>query len=282
MYADHLVQPWLDYLLGRLPGARVFDAHTHLGEHDPTGFTASLDELLGGLEAIDARAAVFPLAEPDGYREPNLRCAAAAAQSEGRLTAFVRITPDEVGLLDEGLDAGARGVKLHPSSDQFQPDDTRLDPVYGVAEERNVPIIIHAGPELDSIGDQVLRTCDQWPGLRLALAHCALTDLALLHEHVAQTTNLFFDTAWWNPANVLALFRLIPPGRILNASDLPYSTPISHSLTTARCAWQAGLDQSQITAVVGRQFARLIESAEPLDLGPPPAAEPRPPALCSR
>jgi predicted TIM-barrel fold metal-dependent hydrolase len=276
MYADPLVQPWLESLLDHLPSRDVFDAHTHIGEHDPSGFTARLDELLESLDAIDARAAVFPLAEPSGYRQANRACAEAAAQSGHRLTAVLRLTPEEVpqGLLQEGLDAGARGIKLHLTSDRFDLDDPRLGDVYAIAHERKLPVIVHAGPEGDSIGLQALKICGRWPGLRLVLAHCALTDLGWLWRHVEEAPNLFFDTAWWTPAHLLALFRLVPPGRILNASDLPYSTPISHTLATARCAWQAGLDRDQVAAVLGGQFARLVDATEPLDLGPPPVAGP--------
>jgi predicted TIM-barrel fold metal-dependent hydrolase len=279
MYADQLVQPWLECLLDRLPARDIFDAHTHIGEHDPSGFSACLDELLESLDAVDARAAVFPLTEPSGYRKANLACVEAAAQNEHRLAAVVRLTPEESPdrLLQEGLSAGARGIKLHLTSDRFEIDDPRLRDVYEIADHRRLPVIVHAGPEGHSIGHQALELCTRWPGLRLVLAHCALTDLAWLWRHVGDTPNLFFDTAWWTPAHLLALFRLVPPGRILNASDLPYSTPVSHTTTTVRCAWQAGLDPDQIAAVIGGQFARLVETAEPLDLGPPPVAEPRPP-----
>jgi hypothetical protein len=276
VYADALVQPWLDRLVEQLPDARVFDAHTHVGEHDPSGFTARLDELVESLTAIDGRAAVFPLAEPDGYRAANRFCAEAAARSAGRLTAFVRLTPGEVGLLDEGLAAGARGVKLHLTSDGFALDDPGLEPVYRAAHERSLPVLVHAGPEGRSIGRDALSVCARWPGLRLVLAHCALTDLAWLWRRVPEAPNLFFDTAWWTPAHLLALFRLVPPGRILNASDLPYSTPVSHTLTTVRCAWQAGLDPGQLTAVIGGQFARLAEGADLLDPGSAPGRESRP------
>jgi predicted TIM-barrel fold metal-dependent hydrolase len=279
MYADRLVQPWLDCLLDQLPRRAVFDAHTHVGEHDPSGFTASPEELLDSLDAIDARAAVFPLAEPGGYRQANLTCAEAAARHQDRLVAFVRLTPEEArgGLLQEGLAAGCRGIKLHLTSDGFELDDSRLHEVYEIADQQRLPVIVHAGPEGDSIGDRALRLCARWPGLRLVLAHCALTDLGWLWRRVDEAPNLFFDTSWWTPAHLLALFRLVPPGRIVNASDLPYSTPVSHTLTTARCAWQAGLDPDQVAAVIGGQFARLVESEEPLDLGPPPVADPRPP-----
>jgi hypothetical protein len=56
MYADHLVQPWLECVLSQLPETRIFDAHTHVGEHDPSGFAARVEELLGSLEPVDARA----------------------------------------------------------------------------------------------------------------------------------------------------------------------------------------------------------------------------------
>jgi hypothetical protein len=277
MYADHLILPFLDDVLEQLPDARIFDVHTHVGEHDPSGFTATFDELITSLEAFDARAAVFPLTEPDGYRVPNRDCAEAAARSDGRLVAFARVTPEDTGLLEEGLAAGARGVKLHLASDDFRLDDPRLSGVFGIADERNLPVIVHAGPELGSIGDQALGVCRRWPGVRVVLAHCGLTDLGVLHRRVDDTPNLFFDTAWWNPANLIALFRLVPPGRILNASDLPYSTPVSHTLTTARCAWQAGLDDAQVASVIGGQAARLVDGADPLDLGPPPTDGPPPP-----
>lgn len=275
MYADELLLPWLERVRDELPAGTLFDLHTHVGEHDPSGFTATTDELLASLVLADARAAVFPLAEPAGYRTANLACADAAAQSDGRLVCFARTTPEEVaaGALEEALDAGARGIKLHLSSDGFRLDDTRLEPALATADERHLPVLVHAGPELDPIGEQALATCERWPGLRLVLAHCALTDLGRLHRCVPEVPNLFLDTSWWAPAHLMALLRLVPPDRVLAASDLPYSTPVSHLMATVRCAWQAGLDRAQVASVAGGQAARLVEGREPLDLGPAPAAE---------
>jgi uncharacterized protein len=275
MYADHLVRPWFDRLVADLPGCRVLDVHTHVGEHDPSGFTASVDELLACLEAVDGRAAVFPLAEPDGYRNANLACADAARRSDGRLVAFARVTPKDAGdgVLQEALSMGARGVKLHLSSDGFDLDDARLEGVLAVADERRLPVLVHAGPEVRSVGDAALATCRRWPGLRLVLAHCGLSDLGRLWRRLPDVPNLFLDTSWWTPAHLLALFRLVPPGRVLGASDLPFSTPLSALTTTGRCALQAGLDADQVVSVLGGQATRLLEGQEPLDLGGPPAAE---------
>jgi hypothetical protein len=127
------------------------------------------------------------------------------------------------------------------------------------------------------VGGPALRICHRYPGARLILAHCALTDIGWIWKHVRSTPNLFFDTSWWTPAHLMALFRLVPPGRILLGSDLPYATPLSGALATVRCAWQAGLTEDQIRSVAGGQFARLVAREEPADLGSPPSEERRVP-----
>ena len=137
MYADHLVQPWYDRLLDELPSAEVLDAHTHVGDRDPGGVTATMEELLDAVDAARARALVFPMSEPDGgYRRANTACISGARCSDGRLTALVRLVPDEVDALEEHLAAGARGIKLHLSSDGFDLDDPRLERAFAVADER--------------------------------------------------------------------------------------------------------------------------------------------------
>ncbi len=199
----------------------------------------------------------------------------AAQRSEGRLESLVRVVPDEVDALEGLLDAGARGIKLHVSSDDLDLTDPRLEPAFAVAGERRLPVVVHAGPEVASVRGPVLDACARWPGLRMVLAHCALADLGRLHRAVGEVPNLFFDTSWWTPAHLLALFRLVPPGRVLAASDLPYSTPVSALMTTGRCARQAGLTPAQVASVLGGQATRILAGEEPLDLGPPPSQEAR-------
>jgi hypothetical protein len=80
--------------------------------------------------------------------------------------------------------------------------------------------------------------------------------------------NLYFDTSWWTPADVMAVCALIPPGQILFASDAPYGTPLEHGLFMIRCALAVGLDPDQIRGLMGGQTARLVAGEEPLDLGP--------------
>ena len=48
----------------------------------------------------------------------------------------------------------------------------------------------------------------------------------MLPEH----PNIFIDTAWWNPADHIALFSLVAPSQIVWASDSPYGLPRARRL----------------------------------------------------
>ena len=47
-------------------------------------------------------------------------------------------------------------MKLHLSSDEFDLTDPRLEPAFAPADERRLPVVVHAGPEVGSPGAAVL------------------------------------------------------------------------------------------------------------------------------
>jgi hypothetical protein len=276
VYADELLLPWLRDLIDRLPGVRLFDAHTHLGGNDPDGWQCVPGELLEALALVDGRAAVFPLMEPDGYRAANDAVVAAADASEGRLVPFCRVDPgtEPVRELERCLAAGARGVKLHPRAERFDLRHAGVAEVFAVAAERRLPVTIHSGLGIPSLGRDALALAERFPQAPLILAHVGVTDLAWIWRHLDGHPSVFFDSAWWNPADHLALFALVPPGRILLGSDAPFGTPAAAAIVAIRCALQAGLTAAQVESVAGGQFERLVAGQEPLDLGPAPGPPP--------
>ncbi|MBB4686738.1 amidohydrolase family protein [Amycolatopsis jiangsuensis] len=270
MYADHLLLPWTRELLAQIPDVRLFDVHTHLGLHDPSGFRATEAELLAALSLVDARAVMFPLAEPGGYREAN-DAVLAAADAEPRLVPFARLSPQDA--VAEGrrcVRAGAAGFKLHPASDGFSPFDDRLEPLYAFAERERLPVLVHTGPGTPPLGKRLLDLLTRFPQLRMVLAHAALTDLEWLADRAAEFPTLMFDTSWWSASDLVALCTRVPPGQILLASDLPYSTPVWAVHATLRCGGYAGLGPGQLAGVAGGQCARLVAKEQLLDLGPAP------------
>jgi predicted TIM-barrel fold metal-dependent hydrolase len=247
--------------------AEVIDAHTHVGEHDPDTMRCSPAELIAHLEQAGARAVVFPLREPGGYERPNDDAIAAAAASGGRLVAFGRVDPARAPAHEarRTLDAGARGLKLHPRGEQFTLDDPRLEEVWALAHERRAPVLVHAGRGIPSLGAHAVQVATRYPGVRLILAHAGISDLAWIGRQARELPNLFFDTSWWAPADLLALFATVPAGQILFASDAPYGrTPIT-ALEIVRVARQAGVDDDHIRLVLGGQLQRLIDGEDSVD-----------------
>jgi hypothetical protein len=224
---------------------------------------------------VNARGAfVFPMHEPDGYPPANDAVLAAAREADGRLVPFCRVNPhdDPLAEAERCLDAGARGIKLHPRAEQFTLDHPGVRGLIALANERTLPVLIHAGRGIPALGLHAVDLAEDFPNARLILAHAAICDLSWIWRVAGNHPNLLFDTAWWMPADMLSLFSLIPPGQILFASDAPYgSTALSPSFQI-RSALQAGLSADQVRSVTGGQALR-IAAGEPLEPAGPAVGE---------
>jgi predicted TIM-barrel fold metal-dependent hydrolase len=261
---------YLEPILAELPGLRVFDAHTHTGANDPDGSSCTVDQLLAMLEPLDARAVVFTTQEPDGYPEANDRVIAEAAASGGRLVPFCRLDPavDPVAEAERCIALGARGIKLHPRAEAFGLDSPAMRDIMELANERGLPVLVHAGRGIPALGAHALALADEFPDARIILAHAVACDLAWIWADLPDHPNVFVDTSWWSVADLLALMTLVPPGQILFASDAPYGSPVLNANLALRCALHAGLTAEQIKAIAGGQLERLLAGEPPLDLGP--------------
>jgi predicted TIM-barrel fold metal-dependent hydrolase len=262
-----MVRPWFELTRAQIPGLELFDAHTHLGQNDPDGMSQTPEQLLAGLEAAHARGAfVFPMHEPDGYPAANDMVIAAAERSSGLLTPFCRVSPntgDAPAEAQRALAAGAKGIKLHPRAEQFTLDHPALPSLAAIADERGLPILIHAGRGIPALGAHAVELAEQFGNARFILAHAGICDLGWIWRVAADLPNLLFDTAWWMPADLQALFSLVPPGQILFASDAPYGATAMSSVFQLRSALQAGLSLEQIRSIAAGQALR-IAAGEPL------------------
>lgn len=258
-----------------LPPEAWFDAHTHIGENDPDGQTATPEQILAGLDAAGHRRALtFAMHEPDGYRDANDVVLEACAASGGRLLPLARIAPrraDAVAEAERCLDAGARGFKLHPRSDAFALTDPNVERVVALAAERRIPVLFHAGRGIPELGTDAVALAERYPDARLILAHAAVSDLGLIAPHAARLPNLFFDTAWWHPGDLLQLFATVPSGRILYASDMPYGPGLFSAFAALRCARAVGLSAPALALMVGGQLRRILDGEDPLEGDPVPA-----------
>ncbi|MBO0746758.1 MAG: amidohydrolase family protein [Acidimicrobiaceae bacterium] len=216
--------------------------------------------------------------EPDGYREANDLILSDAAGSEGRLIPFCRVNPNDGPIAEARrcIDLGSRGIKLHPRSDAFALDGAESREIFALAHEHGLPVLIHAGRGIPALGQHTLELSADYPDAPVILAHAAVSDLSWIWRRLDEHPNVFIDTSWWVPLDLMTLFSYVPPGRILFASDVPYGAPALNAILTLRCALQAGLSAEQIRGVCGAQLERLLAGEAPLDLGPPPGPAERP------
>jgi uncharacterized protein len=267
--AQQLMAQWDDELRRELPdGADIFDAHTHLGT-DIDGMVGIYDDLERGMAKYGiSRAFMFCLDEPDrhpAFRAGNDRTLAFAARSNGRLIPFVRLDMNE-GPVDEAtrcLDLGARGIKLHPRAQKFLLNDERLAPVFQLAAERKVPILIHGGRGLPPIADDLANLVDRYDDAQLIVAHAGIADLAALADRLGGKAGVFFDTSVWSPLDLLGLYRLVGPEQVVYASDYPYGQQPASLLISVRTARLAGLDEEQVRDVLARNANAIAEGEPP-------------------
>jgi hypothetical protein len=275
LYAEALA-PFSAEVDGLRPaGAEVLDAHTHLGL-DEDGRSLTLAQLLTLLDLAGARrACVFPLHDPErqpSYTVPNDRVLAWSRESDERLVPFCRLDPAEAPLAEAErcLDAGARGIKLHPRAQDFAFDGPEMRDVFALAEAARVPILIHAGRGLPPLADGLADLALRHPGAVLILAHGAICDQGILTSRLADHPGVLYDISCFFPIDVIELFARVPAERIVFASDPPYGLPATSLYMALRVATQAGLDEAAVRGILGGTMAALLDGQ-----GLPPVTAPR-------
>jgi predicted TIM-barrel fold metal-dependent hydrolase len=269
--AQELLQRYEEELRRLIPdGCAVFDAHVHLG-NDIDGMVGIYDELVSIMDRYGIeRAFMFCLDEPDrhpAFRAGNDRTLAYAERSEGRLLPFVRLdlAEEPIEEAQRCLDLGARGIKLHPRAQGFLLNDERLDPVFALAAERRVPILIHGGRGLPPIAGHLARLVERHSEAQLIIAHGGIADLAALAREFCGKRGVLFDTSVWSPIDLLDFYRLVSPEQVVYASDYPYGRQPNSLHIALRTARAAGFEEEQIRNMLWGSAERIAAGEPPLE-----------------
>jgi predicted TIM-barrel fold metal-dependent hydrolase len=257
---------------------RPFDVHSHTGV-DIDGSARSCEEHVRELERIGGRSVIFPLCVESGYGAENRRVVEESRRYPELLVPFARLDPRVSAgpAAAAALGAGARGFKFHPRAEGFRLDHPNVEAIFAVAAAARVPVLIHAGAGVGSFGTTITDLAERHRGAPIVFAHAGASDLAWLWRVVPEHPNIYFDTAWMVPADLLALFALVPPGRILYGSDAPYMDVELLLAIALRCARFNGLSEEAIALVMGGQLERLLAGEPGVEAGPAAGAPERAP-----
>jgi hypothetical protein len=143
--------------------------------------------------------------------------------AEAGLYPLVWVRPDQtrLGEVEERLAGGFVGIKLHPTVDDYRPDDASLDPYMEIAEAAGYPIACHTAPGTAD-PNHIRALAERFPNVPIILYHTYLgPDEGRLRaaRHVVEQPNLYLETSWCRSSIVLALIDEVGADRVMFGSD---------------------------------------------------------------
>nr|WP_068693087.1 amidohydrolase family protein [Thermobifida halotolerans] len=142
--------------------------------------------------------------------------------------------PDALRYVTEAVESGARVFKAHLQVGGYDPNDPRLDGVWGLLEDHGIPVVTHCGsgpvPGAHTGPEPVAALLARHPRLRLVVAHLGTPEyaefiaLAGRYPRVCLDTTMAFTrfTEEAAPFPRRELPRLLDlQGRILLGTDFP-------------------------------------------------------------
>jgi predicted TIM-barrel fold metal-dependent hydrolase len=240
---------------------RIVDFHNHIGTALDTAQT--VEELTAGLDRDGVeKAVVFPIndvSRPSQYTAQHEEIARAVVRHPGRLAGFLRPkvadrrgTERELARFGE---YGFEGVKLHPLSDSFKPEDARF--VLEFAQMLGVPVIIHTEKEPGCRPSEWSGLFGAFPSVTFVLAHSARSIVEDAVEVALRHPNVMLDTSVQIWFNLRLASRSLGADRFLFASDTPYShRPLDFVIVSH--VWSG----NELEMVMGGNALRVLRGKE--------------------
>ncbi|MBR4181039.1 MAG: amidohydrolase family protein, partial [Candidatus Methanomethylophilaceae archaeon] len=172
------------------------------------------------------------------------------SRANDRLIPLVSVYPGMTAkALEDLVDQGAKGVKMHNGIQEYDPCDPGLDEIYGVCASRNLPVTLHCGEvsrvHLNDFADEehIENAVRSHKDVRFVLTHLVAGIPETVFHMASSYSNIMIDTSiafsgehcihrihddfWEDDANVVEAFRKVGCDRIAFGSDYPYGNPAS-------------------------------------------------------
>ena len=196
----------------------------------------------------------------------------AKEQDGGRFISFGSVHPDAEDVLEELQrikDMGLHGVKLHPDYQDFLADDPKMDGIYDMIEQLDLPVIFHAGydcisPMLVHCPPQrAINVIKRHKGMKMIFAHLGGNDAwQQVYDILAGVDGeVYFDTAFTSFCEDSLMQRIIRrhgTDRILFASDCPWES----SAVLARKIERLDLTDDEREKIFYKNAVRLLGLSE--------------------
>jgi uncharacterized protein len=235
----------------------IIDCHTHLNNyHDET--VDDIQGCLSRLQAVMRRNRVDAALVLTSYKvspgRPSTAAVIEAVEQYAHLYVVAGISYKTFGETDVAalrgvLEAGTiKGLKLYPGYEPFYPADPKLAPAYQLAEEFDVPVMIHTGDTYSPTGrvkySHPLNVDDaavDYPKVKFVICHLGNPWFRDCMEVVYKNDNVYTDMSGLTLGNFTDRFEAymrqqlkemilwgVNPKKVLFGTDWPLATMESY------------------------------------------------------
>jgi predicted TIM-barrel fold metal-dependent hydrolase len=197
----------------RTPGSAlpdsIIDCHVHLNnyhEEEAVSLERSIDDLLATMSAAGVAYSLVLTSYLVSPHRPSTAQVIKAIEQYDSLgvvagISYLNYRQRDLRELADFLDAGlVKGLKLYPGYEPFYPHDPRLKVVYDLAEEFNVPVMIHSGDTYSPKGKvkyahplEVDEVAVDHPNVKFVICHLGNPWLVDCMEVVYKNRNVYAD-----------------------------------------------------------------------------------------
>lgn len=219
----------------------IIDSHAHIGKM--LNFNMKTEEILYSMEKYKIDFTLFSNIEAAEFGHNGIRVPFFMAKPQNKILvktiAEARKAPDKLGvlvwcriysetpdeefrrLIDENRDI-IYGIKLHPFHSRTRPDDEKLEPLYKIAAEYNLPVVSHTGGCEEARSLYLYNAAKKHPELDFVMVHMDLgTDNSEALDLLGKLPNLYGDTTWVPVKTTVEAIRRYGSKKMIFGTDNP-------------------------------------------------------------
>lgn len=230
----HKAQSFAQGALGlgkKLPGFlnKINDKYVALTTFYSIIIESSVDDLLKEMNRLNVTKAVLIAHPPLISNEFILEL---CKQHPDKFIPFINVSMEEepAERIDELVEMGAYGLKIHHAADGIRATDEIYRPMLEKAKEHGMPVILHTGcfhmepihkcPEF-SHARELEPYFTEYPELTFILAHMNYKEPEVAMEFALKYENVYVDISWQDTEVIYSALSKVPTEKILFGSDWP-------------------------------------------------------------
>lgn len=243
-------------MLEKIKKFKKIDAHSHVGYFggwSNVGITP--EELIEQMDEYNVEKAVistFPM-------EESLQ---AVGKHMDRLIGAAWVNPTEKEAVSQiraaVRDYGFKAIKLHPLCQSYLPNDECVFPIAELAEELNIPLMIHTGHPPFSLPWSVAQLADLYPHVKMVMIHMGHGNGMYIQSAIDMAKkypNLYLETSGMPMhTKIKEAYEQVGNNRILWGLDAPFHHPTVEIQRTI----VSGLSDSQLEDVFYKNVKKLL------------------------